>query len=118
MNIAIQTKYIGATNTKPSRIKASAEGVPSKTFTADYLDQLADLDHLNRHQRAAHCFALANNWSTSLASGRLPDPDVWVHCFLPWETKKAVQALGAAIESGDPQDIADAWLYQLKPLIH
>lgn len=29
---AIKTTYLGPTNTKPSRIKASAEGVKSKTY--------------------------------------------------------------------------------------
>jgi hypothetical protein len=78
---AIHTKTLPATNTKPSRIKALAEGVPSRTYSCDYLENLAGLDNLNTHERAAHCFALSRNWSPTLVSGGLPNGD-WCHCFV------------------------------------
>jgi hypothetical protein len=78
---AIQTRVLHATNTKPSRIKALAEGVPSRIYSRDYLENLAGLDNLNTHERAAHCFALSRNWSPTLVSGGLPNGD-WCHCFV------------------------------------
>lgn len=105
---AIQTKYLGVTDTKPSRIKASAEGVRPATYTADYLDQLADLDHLNRHERAAHCFALSRNWPTSLVCGGLPD-GTYAHCFLPEEKPldKLQQHVTGKIEQGEAKPVAE-----------
>lgn len=32
------------------------------------------------------------------------------------EFEEAVRELGEAIEAGDPQTIADVWLYKLKPM--
>jgi hypothetical protein len=105
---AIQTKYLPFTDTRPSRIKASAEGVPSKIYTGEYLDQLADLDHLDRHQRAAHCFALGRNWPTSLASGGLPD-GTQAHCFLPEEKplNKLQQHVTGKIERGEAEPVVE-----------
>ncbi len=77
---AIQTKFLGATDTKPSRIKASAEGVKSLTFTLSELEH----DTLSAHNYAAQRFAGSYGWSTNLASGGLPDRS-WAHCFLPKE---------------------------------
>lgn len=76
---AISTKYLSATLTKPSRIKASAEGVPAKLYTVESLSVsgwLADL-----HKAAARQFAGDRGWSGKLASGGTENPDVWVHCF-------------------------------------
>lgn len=72
---AIITRYIGATNTKPSRIKASAEGVTPKTWTCDSLET-------SGHQEAARLFAGLQGWPTKLASGGLPNGD-WAHCIIP-----------------------------------
>jgi len=74
---AIVTKYLPFTDTKPSRIKASAEGVPSKIYTCE------ELDHFIRsvHIQAAHEFCALNNWSGNLASGGLPSGE-WAHCFV------------------------------------
>lgn len=74
---AISTKYIGATSNKPSRIKVSAEGVPSKFYTCDDLEGTVD----NIHIVAAKRFAESNGWPTNLASGGLA-ADSWVHCFI------------------------------------
>lgn len=77
---AILTKYLPFTNTKPSRIKASAEGVPSIIYS-DYAlaseNNHADPDHV----KVAKRFAQSNNWSINLASGGLPSGD-WAHCFV------------------------------------
>jgi hypothetical protein len=82
---SIQTKYLPATNTKPSRIKASAEGVKSEVWTCNELDDIrkADgLEHITNHQCAARIFAHLHKWGTALASGGLPDGS-WAHCFVP-----------------------------------
>ena len=78
---AIKTTYLGPTNTKPSRIKASAEGVKSKTYT--YID----------HNTAALAFCEFHGWGKNLAHGQL-DADTWVHCFVPERAPKLV--LGGA----------------------
>lgn len=81
---AIHTKYLPFTNTKPSRIKASAEGVKSITYTCNQLDIVRakdGLEHITNHQCAAKLFAHDNHWSTDLSSGGLADGS-WVHCFV------------------------------------
>jgi hypothetical protein len=81
---AIVTKYIGASNTRPSYIKASAEGVASKNYTVESLwAGTAE----GRHAEVARLFAEHRGWSARLASGGLPDGVSWAHCFLPKPTK-------------------------------
>ena len=88
---AITTKYLGATSTKPSRIKASAEGVKSRTWTVGELqdEQAASKAEwhrdVNLHGYAALKLAKNNAWSTDLASGGTANPDIWVHCFIQKE---------------------------------
>jgi len=80
---AIHTRYLSAINTKPSRIKASAEGVKSITFTTCQLDKIRTergLEHITNHQCAARLLAEKCGWSTGLSSGGLADGS-WVHCF-------------------------------------
>lgn len=82
---SIQTKYLGFTNHKPSRIVAKAEGVPSLTTTCNALDEwrIANkLEHITNHQAAARLLAKRCGWSTTLVSGGLPD-GTWCHCFVP-----------------------------------
>lgn len=84
---AITTKYLGATNTKPSRIKASAEGVSARTWTVDFLEEelitaCQPSGQQAIHELAARKFAAGLDWSTDLVSGGLPDGS-WCHCFLP-----------------------------------
>lgn len=79
---AIITKYLGATNTKPGRIKASAEGVPSKIYSCEELYHVAKDSGTTEHQVAAKFFAVANRWPCVLASGGLPSGE-WAHCFIP-----------------------------------
>lgn len=76
---AITTKYLGPTNTKPARIRASAEGVAPQTWSCEALyNQSRSL-----YCEAAARFAAHNNWNGSLASGSTAEPRVWVHCFIP-----------------------------------
>ena len=66
---AIQTKYIPATDTKPSRIKATAEGGHSLTITG------------NEHERAAKALVEKMHWGQGcrLVGGSLPDGSMaWV----------------------------------------
>lgn len=84
---AIITKYLPFTNTKPSRIVAKAEGVPSVTTTCGSLEIIAaerGWTHLTDHQAAARLLAEKQGWSTTLVSGGLPD-GTWCHCFVPGE---------------------------------
>ena len=75
---AIITKTLPATNTKPARIKASAEGVASVIYSRDSLGME---ENLSTHQLAARQFCRHRGWDGSLASGGLPDGS-WVHCFV------------------------------------
>lgn len=78
---AIQTKFIGPTNTKPSRIKVSADGVTSKIYQAyDF-----------SHQAAALAFCEFHGWGKNLAHGQL-DSATWFHCFIPERAPKLVLA--------------------------
>jgi hypothetical protein len=83
---AILTKYIGPTNTKPARIKASAEGCGSETYTVDELEE--GLEKQKRpnntqelHALAARAYTADRGWPGPLTSGGLPNGD-WAHCFL------------------------------------
>ena len=96
---AIKTTYLGATNTKPSRIKASAEGVTSKIYQAyDF-----------SHETAALAFCEFHGWGKNLAHGQL-DADTWVHCFVPERAPKLVDFLKdcvtGKIERGEAEAIA------------
>lgn len=87
---AIVTKYLPFTNIKPSRIKASAEGVKSVIRSCDELEGFARSVHI----QAAHLFCADNNWSGNLASGQLPNGD-WAHCFIPdnHKVEKAIRVI-------------------------
>jgi hypothetical protein len=70
---AIQTKYIPATETKPSRIKATAEGGNSLTITYDHSG--------NEHETAALALVAKMGWGKGcrLVGGGLPDGSMaWV----------------------------------------
>ena len=62
---AIVTKYIPASATKPSRVKATAEGVPSVTISYSSAD--------NPHREAALTLCRKYGWGESLISGGMPD---------------------------------------------
>ena len=74
---AILTKYIGPTDTKPSRVKASAAGVKSIITSFGLYDGTEEA-----HNAAAQMLADKYGWTGQLVSGGLPDGTV-AHCFLP-----------------------------------
>ena len=79
---AIITKYISATNTKPGRIKAMAEGV--KPLIMSY--SAADNDGgsvEDAHRAAAGALRDRQNWKGELVGGGLPDQTGYCFCFAP-----------------------------------
>lgn len=64
---AIQTKYLGPTNTKGSRIKATcAAGSITIIHPHELSGQAA-------HRKAAEALVAKLNWNTPLLGGQLPD---------------------------------------------
>lgn len=89
---AIKTKFVGPTITKQSRIKASAEGVKSKFYSVDQLQEITQSDRADKwHGLAAEFFRAECGWTyyggnpdngvQHLASGQV-GPDDHVHCFI------------------------------------
>jgi hypothetical protein len=69
---AILTRYIPATNTKPSRIIASAEGVKPLAIGYHSVDS-------DPHSHAARALAMRQGWTGALIGGGLPNGDqCWV----------------------------------------
>jgi hypothetical protein len=90
---AIITKYLGPTNTKGSRIKATCAAA---SVTLGY-DSALNSDGNHRAAAEALCKKLGwvsspNNLYTSLVQGQLPNGDN-VFTFIPKEYEKAVQAI-------------------------
>ena len=77
---AIETKYLPATNTRGSRIKAYAEGV--KSFTIPYPHELSGTAC---HAAAALALARRMGWKGTLVSGGKADQSGEVFCFLESE---------------------------------
>ena len=77
---AIQTRYFGPTNTKPSRIKVWAEGVPAMFFSYDHAEN--DGGRFN----AALALARKYHWQGALVEGALPNGDS-VYCFTASESR-------------------------------
>jgi len=73
---AIVTKYLSATNSRGSRIKASAEGVKSIIAPLDY-----ELDDEVNHESVALKLCEKNGWSTELVGGALPNGKGYAFCF-------------------------------------
>ena len=61
---AIQTKYLGATNFKPARIVAKAEGVASVTISYD-----SEFDEGENHARAAKKLRDKMGWTGRMVGG-------------------------------------------------
>jgi len=70
---AIVTKYIAATNTRPSRIKASDEDGNTITIPYDH-----SLSHGQRYAKAAVALCEKMGWSTNLVGGHVKDGYVFV----------------------------------------
>jgi hypothetical protein len=73
---AIQTRYLGATNYRGSRIKASAEGVPAVTIPYPH-----ELDTERAHRSAAAALAARHDWTQKIHGGALPSGD-WAWVFV------------------------------------
>lgn len=71
---AIITKYIPASNSKGSRIKASAEGVGSIYLSYPH-------EAHEPHLEAAKALCAKYNWPANLIGGGLPDKSGWAFCF-------------------------------------
>ena len=91
---AILTKFHGATNTKPSRYSAKAEGVPRIMVTDGQADWKAC------HEVAAHMLAAKYKWlddGSRLVGGALPDGSMaWV--FVPPTPSETIQRIESARE--------------------
>ena len=70
---AIKTRYIGPTNTRGSRIKATDED--GNNVTMSYNDALNSDD---MHRCAAETLCKKINWKGDIIGGRLKDCMVWV----------------------------------------
>ena len=74
---AIETKYIPATNTRGSRIRAYAEGVKSLSISYPY-----ELSGSAVHAAAALALARRMSWTGTLVAGGKADQKGEVFCFL------------------------------------
>lgn len=83
---AIQTRYMPATNTRGSRIKASAEGVKSLSIPYPH-----ELSGAAVHAAAAVELCKRQNWTGNLVSGGLPDQSGFVFCFAQSESFEVPQ---------------------------
>lgn len=68
----IQTTYLGATNTKPSRIKVT-DGDNSKTYSYNY-----ELNSENNHKFCAKQFCQSKGWKGTLQGGHTKKGMVFV----------------------------------------
>jgi hypothetical protein len=88
---AITTKYIPATNTKPARIKAKAEGVAAITYSYGKLEgMLPGTNTDDTYKKAAELYIAANGWSGDLIGGGLPDQSGYCFVFSPARQEKAI----------------------------
>lgn len=76
---AIFTKFLPATNTKGSRIKAVCPGHPNKpSFTVDYhSDQIGSGESPDDYAVKQLCFKMGWNFD-KLVKGGFPEGTVWV----------------------------------------
>ncbi len=72
---AIRTQYVGATDTKPSRIRAACA---AKAIMVSY-DHGLDID--GNHKAAAYKLRDLLNWEGEMISGTYKDDQYWV--FVP-----------------------------------
>ena len=78
---AIETKYLGCTNIKPSRIRATDGDGHSKTFSVEELTESKCLPSgygERSHRVAAEKFRDLMGWHGELAGGWLRNVGVWV----------------------------------------
>ncbi len=108
---AIQTTYRGATNTKPSSIRAVAEA-RSITVSWDHA-----LDQADNHRAAAEQLAARLGWSGRLIGGGLRGASyAWV--FMPEAEEAVLRELKAMIASFDASVItADPMLVSARKAV-
>lgn len=82
---AITTKYLPATNTKPSRIKAECEA-GSLTLPFNVCDEVGELRGATPDQRCAYALMKQLGWDDDLASGTAKD-GTGVHVLTPAKPK-------------------------------
>lgn len=71
---AIQVKYLPATNTKPTRLKAWAEGGNSAVVSKSY-----ELDEVDNYKVAAKALMDKLGWHHQIVGGGLPNGN---YCFV------------------------------------
>ena len=75
---AITTRYLGATNTKGSRIKATTDdGKDGRSLVMPYDHEFEQSEN---HKRCAEALAKQLNWNVTLISGELKDR--YVHTII------------------------------------
>lgn len=91
---AIVTKYIPATNTKPSRVKAKAEGVPAITISHG--------SYGNPHREAALTLCRKYGWGEDIIGGGMPGQTGEVFVFADPLTRamRKVEAAREAFQAG------------------
>ena len=125
---AIKTKYVSCTGNKPSRIRASAEGVKSIFYSVDQLSGITQSDRSDKwHGLAAELFRDENGWTyyagnpangvQDLASGQI-GPDDHVHCFVDNQRLQGVVAQARVLVDAAPAPetglpICDAYHFNL-----
>jgi len=92
---AIVTKYLPATSVKGSRIKASAEGVPSVIISYPH-------EAHEPHREAALALCRKYKWGEDIVGGGLPDQTGECFVFVDEMAKalRAVEACRADFQSG------------------
>lgn len=73
---AIRTRYLSATNFKPSRIVADAAPYYKNRVVTSYDDGLSSSEN---HSLAAYRLAHTRNWAGVYVSGHLMGETVWVN---------------------------------------
>lgn len=98
---AIQTRYLGHTNTRPARIKVWAHGVPPLVIPRDSLGD-------DPHRDAAVALCRRYNWTTCLTSGGLANGDeVFTFAVEEARLRRALERIAKANTTGDgPSSLA------------
>lgn len=99
---AIETKYIGATNTKPSRVKATG-AAGSVTFSWDH-----SLDGYENHRRVALAIMLKMGWHGHWVAGANAGNGYVFVCYQRHTYHPDPQTRGTRTGSGPTQGF-DVW---------
>lgn len=94
---AIQTRYIGPTNTRGSRVKATAEA-GSVTLSWDNA-----LNATDNHRVAAETLARKYGWPTSMIGGALPGRPGYVWVVAEPDPARAALAKLATLPTQSPE---------------